>query len=304
MKKILSILLFISNFSFGCLNGETKVLTNGFVLYEDHETSIPHGHNFYIENADKLKRELDSLYQVTNKIEYLSDKGYVLIVEGKLDEALNLYLNIEKKYPNRYSTASNIGTIYELLGENEKALFWINKSIKINPKSHKESEWIHSKILEAKIKGKEFYSGSFILDVDFGKYSFPISTLSNSKLLSLEYELYYQLNERISFIKSKDEIIANLLFELGNIAMINKDFYSAEQIFKTAKEYGLSNELVNVRLAYLEGYNNHEKETYNPISSKKPIIYKYNIFKTTLLVLSILIFVILIVYIVNLKKKG
>lgn len=302
MKKIYFLFLFltVTKISFACLNGETKELENGFIIYEDYEGSIPYGHRFYLHNADKLKSELDSLYKTTNKIEYLSDKGYVLIAEGKFKEALNLYLQIEKSHPNRYSTASNIGTIYELLGENEKALYWIKKSISINPSSHDESEWIHVKILEAKLKGREYYNSKFLLDVDFGTYSFPISTLSESKLYRLEHSLYYQLNERISFIKDKDEIIANLLFELGNIAMLRKEFHDAEQLFKMSKEYGNTNELVNIRLAYLDGF---KASKVNLFKKNNPIIYKYNYVKTTLLVLSILIFIVMLLYIIRLRRK-
>src|SRR5690606_28826111 len=143
MKKILIVfvLLFCLQ-SFACLNGETKILANGFTVYEDYEGIVPRGHDFYKADFPKLIKELDSLYTKTKKIEYLSDIGYVLVIQGKYAEALNLYLEIEKSHPNRYSTASNLGTIYELLGKNEKALEWIKKSVAINPHSHESSEWL------------------------------------------------------------------------------------------------------------------------------------------------------------------
>ena len=115
IKLITLILLFVHGSIFGCINGETKVLKNGLFIYEDHYGSIPFGHKFNRFNFEKVKKELDSLYKKTNDLDYLSDIGYVLIIEGKYTEALNLYLEIEKKSPNRYSTASNIGTIYDLL---------------------------------------------------------------------------------------------------------------------------------------------------------------------------------------------
>ncbi|MBB1193759.1 hypothetical protein DNC80_08775 [Flavobacterium sp. SOK18b] len=150
--KLILLLLLLSNFnSFACLNGESKLLKNGNYLYMDQNHRLPFGHNFFVYHFEKTSFELDSLYTKTKDIAYLSDKGLILILQKKYKEALQLYFSIEKTNPNRYSTASNIGTIYELIGENEKALKWINKSIKINPKAHKESEWLHSKILEAKI---------------------------------------------------------------------------------------------------------------------------------------------------------
>ncbi|VXB57747.1 conserved hypothetical protein [Flavobacterium sp. 9AF] len=299
-KIVITFLLFINvYFSFACLNGETKILENGAIIYEDYESSIPYGHQFYLENVVKLKNQLDSLYKKTGKIAYLSDLGYLLTIEGKLIEARDLYLEIEKKHPNRYSTASNLGTVYELLGENDKALFWINKSISLDSKSHFGSEWLHSKILEAKIKGEVFYNSKFLLDIDFDKYSYPISTLSKSKLHNVESALYYQLNERISFIKSNDPIIAVLLFELGNINMLNKDFKSAEEIFKMAKEYGLKNELISTRLAYIEGYSKGQTDKKN--DRINPTNIQYNIPKTILLIL-IISFLIGLVYYFFIKK--
>jgi tetratricopeptide (TPR) repeat protein len=305
-RKFLIFLFCISSLTtYACINGETKTLANGFLVYEDDEGIIPKGHNFYIYDIEELKHELDSLYRTTNKVEYLSDIGYVLIIEGKLNEALKLYLELEKKHPNRYSTASNIGTIYELLGENKKALEWINKAIRINPNSHNSSEWLHSKILEAKIKGSDFYNSNFLINVDFGLYNFPISILSESKLNNLENSIYYQLNERISFIKNQDSIIANLLFELGNIAMLKKQFFEADQIFKMAKEYGFSNNIIDIRLSYIEGFINSKNElSLNTNNFSATRIEKYNIEKTTLLILSIIAFLGLLFYIFKLKKAN
>jgi tetratricopeptide (TPR) repeat protein len=55
----------------------------------------------------------------------------IMILLKKYDEAIKLYLEIEKIQPNGYSTASNIGTAYELIGQNKNALRWINKSVEL-----------------------------------------------------------------------------------------------------------------------------------------------------------------------------
>jgi len=249
MKQPLFIIsfLFLSLHSFACLNGETKELKNGVFIYEDYEGIVPHGHNFYVENFPKLTRELDSLYKATKDIDYLSDKGYVLIIEGKYHEALEIYLKIEQLKPNRYSTASNVGTIYELLGDNQKALFWINRAIRINPKSHNSSEWLHAKILQAKIGGAKYLDSNFLINTNFGEYDEPKSNLSKSQREALIKSLYYQLNERVSFIKTEDPIIGLLFFELGNLALLEKKYADAEQIYEKARDYGFNSQLLKVR---------------------------------------------------------
>ena len=287
MKKALVVLLVLFSLkSVACLNRETKALTNGLTLYEDYEGIIPRGHDFFTIEFEKVFKELDSLYKKTKKIEYLSDRGYVLVIQGKYKEALDLYLNIEKSHPNRYSTASNLGTIYELLGDNTNALKWIKKSVAISPDSHNGSEWLHIKILEAKLNPNTITS-EFFIKTSFGNFDMPVSDLSWDQTEKLTKSIYYQLNERMSFIKSEDPIIALLLFELGNLAMIDGNIFDANQIYKQAKEYGYNSDLLTKRISFTNGYLSADKNK----KYKTEAVYttKVNYGKTALLIISILI---------------
>lgn len=256
MKKILIFLLLIIitlNKSFACLNGETKRLKDGTFLYEDHDGYVPYGHNF--SNEDNFVAgitQLGDLYNKTKDLDYLSDKGLLLILLKRYDEAIKLYLEIEKLQPNRYSTASNIGTAYELIGQNENALKWIKKSVEIAAYAHKGSEWIHVKILEAKIKGEAYCTTLFLLNLDFGNAMLPKSSLDQDALRNLQKQLFYQLNERISFVKPKDKIVAQLLFDLGNISFLVGDFDDAKGNYNQAKEYGFMSQIIEGRIKEAE----------------------------------------------------
>lgn len=243
-------LILISFKSFACLNWEIKTLKNKVEVYRDNAHSfVPRGHQFKIKDFPGLILDLEKEYKKTNDIDYLSDKGYVLIIQGKYDEALKLYLEIEKIKPNRYSTASNIGTLYELMGENQKAYEWIQKSIKINPNSHEGSEWLHLKILEAKIKKIKNPTGEFFIGTNFGSEIVAKTNLSDEELTKLQDAIFFQLNERISFIKPKDQIISILLFELGNIASMNENVFSeTSEIFELSRKYGFQSNVLNERL--------------------------------------------------------
>jgi len=131
MKRLATIILtlFFINQTFACLNGDSKVLKDGTFLYEDREGSVPYGHEFYKDDFENGIKKLDSLYNAIKDLDYLSDKGQLLILLERYEEAIKLYLKIEKIEPNRYSTASNIGTAYELFGQNENALKWIKKAV-------------------------------------------------------------------------------------------------------------------------------------------------------------------------------
>ena len=182
-------------------------------------------------------------------LDYLSDKGILLILSKKYQSAIDLYLDIEKQKPNLYNTAANLGTAYELAGQNENALLWIKKAVALNPESHASSEWLHVKILEAKIKGATAYTAAFLLNTDFGTDAIPKTTLNEEALDKLSEALFYQLNERTSFIKTKEPIVAELLFDLGNVYFLQKYYYNAEETYRLAKKYGYKGDLIKKRIA-------------------------------------------------------
>lgn len=299
------LILFLSRQTFACLNGESKMLKDGTVLFEDIEGNVPYGHVFFKEDFEKRVKQLDILYKETKDLDFLSDKGLLLILLGRYNEAVKIYLDIEKLEPNRYSTASNIGTAYELLGQNEQALKWIRKSVEIDPDSHHNSEWIHVKILEAKIKGQEFYTTRFLLNTDFGLERKPVSELSRHELRKLSAALYYQLNERVSFVKPKEKIVAQLLFDLGNLAFLLGDYNDALADYNEAKKYGFGGELLELRMEEADKLNNlPEKENTTSkviVHNTKPpgFFVKYGIW-----ILSAAVLASLIAIMYRLKKKN
>ncbi|MBZ4036313.1 hypothetical protein K6T82_16185 [Flavobacterium sp. 17A] len=311
-KFFLVVFALISFKAFACLNGETKILKNGAYAYEDYDGINPQGHNFFKGDFPELIVELDSLYKKTKDLDYLSDKGYLLIVLGKYDEALKLYLNIEKIKPNRYSTTSNLGTLYELMGENQKAYEWIKKSIAINPKSHEGSEWLHLKILEAKIKNLENVSGPFLINTNFGTAREPKTKLSKEEIDKLAQSVYFQVNERMSFIEPKDKIISILLFELGNLAELLGKNNSALETYRTARKYDYNDDLIVERMI---NSAQHEVDHYRDrawsfgaqlrvLRESKGNIYSNYIsqIETTIIILSGIIMILLIAFIVFFLK--
>ncbi|QOG02798.1 tetratricopeptide repeat protein [Flavobacterium sp. MDT1-60] len=307
-RALVVVLLMVSFKSFACLNGETKILKNGAYVYIDHRGLVPHGHHFSTSEFPEMIKQLDSLYKKTNDIDYLSDKGYVLIVQKKHDEALKLYLNIEKIKPNRYSTASNLGTLYELMGENQKAYNWIKKAIEINPESHNGSEWLHLKILEAKIKNLPNVSGQFLINTNFGTTGVPETKLSKEDIDKLVNEVYFQVNERMSFIEPKDKIISILLFELGNLVQLKGEHENALQIYRTAREYGFDGDLIVARMIIsAQGKGEYYRKKTIEFGTKLSILretkkgidldYVYQI-ETSLIVLSVICILLLAALIV------
>lgn len=269
LTSLMLILTFFSN-TYACLNRETKILSDGTFLYKDQQGNVPYGHDFHKEGFKKGIIQLENLYKATKNIDYLSDKALLLILLKKYRQAIELYLAIEQLEPNRYSTASNLGTAYELTGNNWLALKWIKKAVRLNPQSHNNSEWIHVRILRAKIKGELFFTSKFLIKTDFGTENIPKTKLTKQELNSLHTALYYQLNERISFVKPKNKIAAQLLFDLGSIAFLLGKHEDAIADHKLAKEYGFENALTDKRIKESTQVINQKIASENTLKNQKP----------------------------------
>ncbi|GAA4350812.1 hypothetical protein GCM10023185_08880 [Hymenobacter saemangeumensis] len=259
-RLILGYLFLLSTVqAFACGNGRTfKVaeatisLSNGAVIALKHSGRIvPYGCQFVTAT---IKREIPVMYEQwkkTQDLAYLSDYALLLAFTKEYEKARDTYLYIESIAPDQYSTAANLGTVYELLGDNRQALSWIRKAVRIDPASHMGSEWLHVKILEAKLQGKSAVNSKFLLNTSFGTDVLPHTSLSKAQLLKLRDALFYQLNERVSFIQPQETIVAQLLFDLANVAYLTGAKSESKFIYTEAQEYGYSNPLLAKRLAAL-----------------------------------------------------
>ena len=184
-----------------------------------------------------------------------NDLAVALVHLGERETALKYFQAIEKNQPGLYRTAANMGTTYELLGDNPNALRWIRKGLDRNAESHAGSEWIHLRILEAKIAGKT----TSVLGLDFGDAARPKNPPSLPKnarggaqtLAQVEDALIVQLHERLPFtsVPLNDPIVASLLFDLGNCLALRGDHAGAAAVYQKALDFRPKNRtLVQSRL--------------------------------------------------------
>ena len=154
--------------------------------------------------------------------DYKSKSNYAVNVMklGKVDEALEILKELQLSYPNEYNINANLGTAYELSGQLDSAYKYISKGYKMNRNSHRGSEWIHVKILEAKIKAKgnpAWFRSHSIIDVD--SIIRKVKTGGNIRyyLQTFERHLQYQIRTRAPFTPSPNMVIANLLVSMGDV---------------------------------------------------------------------------------------
>jgi hypothetical protein len=182
-----------------------------------------------------------------------NDLATSLAHTGEAAEAVKLLEEIEAEKPGLYATASNLGTAYELAGDNERALQWIREGIARNPNSHERSEWLHVKILEAKLamaqdpKWLESHSvlaweGRPAPDrrIDDTLAENSVAGNRGEKLTAEQVEaaLIYQLHERLQFVDPPDAIVGALLLDLGDLIAAEKSgIGGAKDVFLLAGKY-------------------------------------------------------------------
>lgn len=253
-KFFLIIFTFVNIQSFACIN-EYRTKLNGEMSYDTPLGGIIHPRKKDIKEIELLSSRLIKEYQKNKELSVLSDFAANLIYLGHYDSAKTIYFEIENSKPNLYTTASNLGTIYELTGNNDSAYYWINKSIKLNPNSHKGSEWIHLKILMAKLNNQDLnYS---ILNLDFGNTRTPVFNKDSAK--SLKTHIEHQLRERFYFIDPENKIMGNILFDYGNVLSLTNNLEDALEVYDLAKKYGFNSELMELRISYMAGLTHSTK---------------------------------------------
>jgi tetratricopeptide (TPR) repeat protein len=177
----------------------------------------------------------------------LNDYAANLIRLGETKRAIEILKSIEQKRPGDYATAANLGTAYELAGDNVQALEWIKEAIRRNSRSHGGTEWLHVRILEAKLKIAEdpkWLETHHVLRLEFGEDIIPHKPSpvvddqgETHDLESVDYAIRYQLHERIGLVPPPDLIVGDLLADLGNLIVVDGVIEKALTAYELALEY-------------------------------------------------------------------
>jgi tetratricopeptide (TPR) repeat protein len=298
MRKIFLILICFASIegSFACIN-EYRTLLTGEVIYTD-----PSSGKVWNREIDSLElrnksKVLLAAYKRSDSLQYYSDYAAALTYLGEYQKAKKIYEEIERLSPNLYTTASNLGTIYELIGKPDSALIWIKKSIDLNPESHKGSEWIHIKILQFKLSQSSEIKNS-ILGLDFGNDLLP-SNPNKYDLEELRNHIWHQLSERTTFVKPQNEIVGNIYFDLGNVLAQTSDVQAALESYAAAKEYGFESELMNLRIKEFEKLASKAKPHQLKEEAKDFIKYNFKI----LFWAGLIIFIGIVLLLIRIARK-
>jgi tetratricopeptide (TPR) repeat protein len=231
MRCILtSLLLLCYSTSFSCFN-EYYALDSKGNFHQIEMDQIRFNQAFDQRKIEKQLINLEERLKKNTDFKLLSDYGLHLVQAGKVKEALVIFEKLAELHPNEYSIIANLGTTYELSGQNEKALEYIRKGIEINPNSHGGSEWVHVKILEAKIAMEK--------DPAYLKTHSVLNLSSKQKQSKKTFDqLYIQLQERFPFSpKEVNPIMADLFVELGDHYFESISYEHAKAFYQIAQIY-------------------------------------------------------------------
>ena len=169
----------------------------------------------------------------------LSDYAVYLMKLGLFEESKNILVELYFAHPEEYQLAANLGTAYELVGEVDSAMKYINRGMELNKNAHDGSEWVHIKVLETK---KELEKDSTWLQNN------TVLNLSEAqtKDSSVLHQIFIQAHERFPFTPEPDPIMASIMTDLGRCFAQTTSIEHAKAIITIARDYyGDTSDYVN-----------------------------------------------------------
>jgi hypothetical protein len=163
----------------------------------------------------------EAAYRKSASLENANDLAVGRILSGQLAEGIQVLRELEASKPGNAIVAANLGTALELSGADEEALQWIRESVRRDPQEHEGSEWVHVKILEAKLalkKDPNWLRKNSVVGWREGQ-RFPPDERSRPRTpIDIIRAIQYQLDERILFVDAPDAIVGDLYLTMGDIA--------------------------------------------------------------------------------------
>lgn len=240
---ILFILVFNINASSACLNIYYSLDNDGhFHEAEMSDLKRAFNTNFNLKRIEANLRKLEAQLATSKDYKLLSDYAVLLLKAGKTNTAVDILEQLSLKHPNEYQIAANLGTAYELSGNNEKALEYIKRGIELNPDAHNGSEWVHVKLLETKLKlenDESYLTNRTVLSL----------TEEEKKDATVRDQLMIQIRERFPFCKGPDPIMASLLIDLGDCYANTTSIEFAKAAYEIAQHYyGATAEIIDPKM--------------------------------------------------------
>jgi hypothetical protein len=169
----------------------------------------------------ELTASAEQAHRKAATLENTNDLAVAWILSGRMPDGIELLRDLENRQPGNAIVAANLGTALERSGADEEALQWIREGVRRDPREHGGSEWLHVKILEAKLALKldpNWLHKNSVAGWREGQ-RFPLDERSRPRTpKDIIRAINYQLQERTQFLSAPDAIVGDLYLTMGDIA--------------------------------------------------------------------------------------
>ena len=200
--------------------------------------------SYWVREADRYRDQAIEAPSYENATNY----GVSLLYGGHIAPAMRLFLRLEQLYPGKPQTAANLGAALELAGQDAVALKWIRIGMRRDAGEHRGTEWLHGRILEAKLAdaSSKWDRTRSIAGITFTDAFIPalpraMPAGNDGKPVApneLDRAFRYQLAERMQFVKPKDWVVANLLSDWATLNLAGGPIENAKVLHGLALRYG------------------------------------------------------------------
>lgn len=264
---VLSALLVLAPAAHACINAVGTDHTGrrfSAQWYVGEEMARPLFHQWQRRNWMDRAPEVIAAARRTPDFATLTDLGVLLVYQGQYPLAVRHFLMLERRFPGRYQTAANLGTALELAGHDAPALRWIRIGMQRNRQSHQGTEWLHARILEAKLaqaRDPRYLATHSVAGVAFADEVVPsipaVLPAGNDgvpvKPWELNLALSYQLRERTQFVSPPDPVVANLMRDWATLNLAGGPIENAQALYAAAVHFGAPHDaLMRQREAYVD----------------------------------------------------
>lgn len=270
-----AILLSFSSYTFACLNPyasridlprEGDSLKLSVFLHASAEKKLPYWHHGFWDEEKLVSDWMRLENAAISKMSYRekSDFAIMQLKLGDKAKGLSMLVDLYQQHPKEYNIVANLGTAYELNGNNAKALEFLKKALVLNPGAHYHSEWIHINILEQQLSDSPDYTKIINLGIkDFQGWLIDKTYKFPQEADSLKVQLAYQLHERIAFIGKPDKVIAQLVLDFADIIAKTGNKNDAYQFYNYALGYDPSlKKTIDSRIGGVKSEQKTVKDTF------------------------------------------
>jgi tetratricopeptide (TPR) repeat protein len=165
--------------------------------------------------------EAGRAHRESPSLETTNDLAAALILTGRTEEGIDLLRELERSRPGSAFVAGNLGTALELVGRHEEALTWIRESVRRDPSLHRGTEWVHVKILEARLalqRDPDWLRRNSVIGWREGQRLPPNERSQPRTYREIVDAIGHQLERHTRFVAPPDAVLGDLYLTLGDIA--------------------------------------------------------------------------------------